>query len=420
MSRFLWSWTAVLCACGGQGVLLEPQAPQTSQPPQVPQTPQTPQLPEVGFAQEPPAVLRAEPRVLPLALGTGNVVDVEVNEKGEVLVLWRAHPDLFAQLYDKNGQPLTEVLLVHTEPRAGPHADATFLKGGSFVVVYGDALGTPTNLWLAVRMRRYDATGLPSPEETVDDNLSRPTVAALDDGGYVVVTQRYENQTGASQLRAYRYTASGAPIRARSALGLEGAYPRVWATREGGYMVSFSQERQGDSATVLRYDASDQALGRPATFDLRVDSMLMLPDDSLMILSQGIVKRFALDGSALSRGFEVGSSEGFGELTQSGCALGRCQLTAVWRERSSISLVGRMFDPLGQPIINPISQDTGTFEVAPEGVPPTRERPYGRTGYGDVKVSGGPNGGFAFIWTAWDLVEQRGTEFNLEGLLIMP
>ncbi len=363
----------------------------------------------------------AEPQLVALEVGQGNILDVEISDAGDVLFLWRLHPDLKARLYNRSGEPLTDAFVVHSEPRAGASGDAAFLKGGGFVVVYEDAEGSSTSLRLDLRMRRYDSSGAPigGEDELVSDNRSRPSVSALADGGFVAVAQRFESQVGASALHVHRYDADGGRSNGRSSLGVSGAYPKVWATSSGYQLRYFSAERSGPT-TMLRYDENDEVLAPPAMLGFPVDGVKRLSDDSLMVLSEGQIRRFSSGGSPLSAWSEVGEVLAPSDLALSGCGQGACVLTVLWGESFRGPLVARMFDTNGRPVESPVSKDDQLFEVAPQIEEPPTPRRGVRTNYGELGAGGGANGELALAWTAWDISEEGNIQTSLEAILITP
>lgn len=348
---------------------------------------------------------------------------MEVNESGDTLILWRQHPDLMLQLFDRTAQARTEPILVHTETQAGAVGKAAFLKGGGFVVVYEDALGGPTSFSLGLRMRLFDENGAPirSTDQNISNGRSRPTVSMLEDGGFVVIAQRFENQVGASPLRVHRFNDAGVPMRISSALGVEGAFPEVWGTRDGGYRVAFSDEERGRGTTLFSFGSDNLPATRPVQLGFHVSDLANLPDDSLIALSEGQIRRFSANGAPLSEWAEVGMpQEAQGRLAVSGCAVGPCVVTVFWSESTPGPLVARMFNLDGRAVVNPVSKDTGMFEVAPEGVELSPERREGRVSYSEFRVAGNQDGTLGFGWTAWDSIEGRGSQAVLEGLLISP
>ncbi len=411
--RFFWA-LLLLSACGRSDPLFELQPPgaaagagRVPMPVPPPVTPPPTRMPSATL----------------LSVGEGNVVDVEVHESGNTLFLWRRHPDLMVQLFDRSGQPLSPPTLVHTETQAGAVGKAAFLKDGGFVVAYEDAIGSPTSFDLGVRVRRYDTSGAPlrGSDQNVSDGRSRPAVTGLEDGGFAVIAQRFENQVGASPLRVHRFDDAGVPMRISSALGVEGAFPEVWGTRDGGYRVAFSDDERGRGTTLLSFGSDNLPATRPAQLGFDVSDLLNLPDDSLLALSDGQIRRFSANGAPLSEWAEVGMPEGAGgRLAVSGCAVGACVVTVFWSESIRGPLVARMFDLDGRAVVNPVSKDTEAFEVAPEGVDLSPEQREGRVSYSEFHVAGNHDGTLGFGWTARDMIEGRGSQAVLEGLLISP
>ncbi|MCC6002009.1 MAG: hypothetical protein JJU19_14275, partial [Pararhodobacter sp.] len=116
---------------------------------------------------------------------------------GNYVVVFRAgdnHPDnpadrpgIMARIFDDTGTPVTANFLVNEElgwRKAAPSVDT--LADGSFVVAWVDAgnFGPES----ATYWRRFDADGSPvTDEESLGARHSYVTVAALDDGGFMLV-----------------------------------------------------------------------------------------------------------------------------------------------------------------------------------------------------------------------------------------
>ena len=120
---------------------------------------------------------------------------IAMNSLGYFVVAWDGHPsrasedDIYARLYDPNGVPRGEPLVVNTI-RAGPQQWPRVAIGGrnEFIVVWEHDTGDPNAAEIAARY--FDETGLPLSDQfqlntyTLDDQRY-PDVAMTGDGSYL-------------------------------------------------------------------------------------------------------------------------------------------------------------------------------------------------------------------------------------------
>lgn len=181
--------------------------------------------------------------------------------------------DVFGQRFDAVGRPTGGEFRVN-DSRIGDQSepDLAALADGGFVVVWS-AGPLNSRLPVSVMARRFDADGQPSgPEHLVStppppgtvQYAYHPSVAALADGGYVAA------YVSANRLYAQRYAADGGRVGASIQLGEYGTSvynTLVIAAPGGGFVLAYTLDSHDAvrRTDVLgqRYDAAGNAMGQP-------------------------------------------------------------------------------------------------------------------------------------------------------------
>ncbi|HRL76514.1 MAG TPA: PKD domain-containing protein, partial [Candidatus Accumulibacter phosphatis] len=200
--------------------------------------------------------------------------------------------DITLQRWDNAGNKVGGELLVSTSPGSGTSQpgyqfvpDIAALADGDLLVVWRDDNGNDGSSH-GVYARRFDAATASFGDSFLVNtgNTSgaqyEPKVAALNDGGYVIVW-RDDNQDGSSAaVMGQRYDASGAavgsPFRANENTAGGQYQPDVIGLSTGGFVVSFYNDNWGSQGTysdvyVREYDAAgnpvdgDRQINDPAT-----------------------------------------------------------------------------------------------------------------------------------------------------------
>ena len=237
--------------------------------------------------------------------------------------------------------------------------DIATLADGGFVVTWHSA-GQDGSEW-GVYGQRYDAAGVATgPEFQVNtytsNNQYNPVVAALADGGFVVIWQSDHQDGSYTGVYGQRYDAAGIVVGPE--FRVDGsAYdyhrsPAITALADGGFVVTWtSQGQDGSGAGIYaqRYDASGVATGAEARVNTTTNSAQS--DSSVSALADG--------------GFVVVWAD------QSGTA-----------DTSSTGVIGQRFDAAGAAV-------GGEFRVNTE-TDSTQDEP---------SVTGLQGGGFVVTWT---------------------
>lgn len=189
--------------------------------------------------------------------------------------------DLYAYRYDATGAPLGLPFRINTSTASDQHTASISAIGDGGWVAAWQSQGQDSS-GAGVYSQRYDAVGNPVGGETlvnstVAGDQAHPSVAALADGGWIVVWMSDGVDGSGSGIVSQRYDASGALFGAQTLLngvltaGDQG-YPTVIAMPDGGYVVRWLSHDGVSAPTgarqmgvyIQRFDANGVILGPPA------------------------------------------------------------------------------------------------------------------------------------------------------------
>ena len=210
-----------------------------------------------------------------------------------------------------------------------------------------------------------------------------PNIAALEDGGYVVVWQDYGASESEGFIQGQRYGADGTPIGEQfristiedSSLGDEShALPKVAGLANGGFVVSWNvryEDDQSNSYTVhgQRFDASGQADGAHFNvFDVGAStgrsalaSVAALGDGGFVVIWQSdgngtmpeglLARRYGADNTVSNDVFivnaDIDGNQQYADVT----ALADGDFVVTWQsdsiDGSSTGIAGQRFDATG-------------------------------------------------------------------------
>lgn len=259
--------------------------------------------------------------------GTSNPVPIQVNTDswnyvvmprvavladGRYMAIWEGHDaanqgDIVAQIFNTDGTTASNQFLVNTTTLWHQmYPEVTQLADGGFIVAWNSGKADTGN---TVAFQRFNGAGQRVGGETAVGGLSGtqewPTVAALADGGWVVVWQRAVLGSSDFSIQAQVYNADGSTRGSGFTVnqGDAGAQvvPRVRATADGGFYVSWNSsgaardagidlwgrrfDRQGtaitDEVRINQTTTGDQGLGSVASLgDGRLLAVFTGPDAS--------------------------------------------------------------------------------------------------------------------------------------------
>ncbi len=175
--------------------------------------------------------------------------------------------DVYAQRYDASGVALDGEVQINTTTAGSQYQQAVAgLADGGYIVTWISYMQDGSE-W-GEYAQRYDANGIALGGE-VQINTSTagsqydPAVAALADGGYVVTWTSYNQHR--YDVYAQRYDANGIAVGGEVRIGTTGAIsdqPAVAALPDGGYVIVWRSWQDGsENVYAQRYDANGIALG---------------------------------------------------------------------------------------------------------------------------------------------------------------
>ena len=191
---------------------------------------------------------------------------------------------IYAQRYDASGNNVGDEFQVNTYTSSEQRdPSATALADGGFVITWmsNDQDGSSWGIYA----QRYDASGNSIADEFLvnasssDESQRDPSVAALNDGGFVI-TWSYENKG----IYAQRYDAAGNVSEVEFRVNTDTTYydsiyteahsPSVGALNDGGYIIAWDTGHNGGYSIAKgvyaqRYDANSETVGNE--FKLGID-----------------------------------------------------------------------------------------------------------------------------------------------------
>ena len=198
-------------------------------------------------------------------------------KNGGFVVSWISHGSddaskrgIYARVYNAQGMPLRDEFQIDTKVGYQQAPAIAALQGGGFVVVW---LGQLRTNEFAAYGQRYTANGARVGERsriyTQRLNyipLPLPSVAALNDGGFVVVWKDRKSAGELIHIFGQRYSAAGvrtsATFRVNRILGLsEDQKPKVAGLRDGGFVVAWVSKRKDHGIYGQRYNAQGARSG---------------------------------------------------------------------------------------------------------------------------------------------------------------
>ncbi len=261
------------------------------------------------------------------ALTGGGWVVAWVGDQGSG---WVSDYDIFARAYTPQGQGGAVFQLNGASDPAGGKVAVAALSHGGWLAVWPNAAGQ------GLQARQYDAAGQPLAaqfpvSESQSLSLSQPDVIGLKDGGWVVAWSQSNPNGSAGDVVLKRYDKLGAP------LAIDGAgssvantagnqvSPALAALKDGGWVMvwqSNGQDGQDSGIYAQRYSAAGQAEGtelrvNTTTAPLQSPAVTALLDGGYLVTWQSVEKdggypdfgiygqRFDAAGKALDPEFEI-------------------------------------------------------------------------------------------------------------------
>jgi len=183
---------------------------------------------------------------------------------------------VYFQRYDAAGNSIaTETLVNTTTTGDQDNSKVTALANGGFVITWEsdgqDGSGE------GVFLRIFDANGIAASSEIranseTSDNQDDPDIAALSNGGFVVVWESNLQDSGLNGIYFQRYNDSGVAQGSETSVNTttiaDQKRPRITGTNDGGFVVVWYDESTGDrEIKAQRYDASGGTIGGEASIN---------------------------------------------------------------------------------------------------------------------------------------------------------
>jgi Ca2+-binding RTX toxin-like protein len=203
---------------------------------------------------------------------------------------------IYAQRYDALGLAIGGETMANSttaDDQAFPSVAA--LTNGGYVVVWQSWIQDGSTY--GIYAQRFDATGVAVGSETrvnttTAENQLGPSVTALTNGGYVVTWSSNLQDGNSYGIYAQRYdsagTAVGPETRVNTTTLDEQSQVVAHALSSGGYVVvwqSLGQDGSGDGIYIQRYNAAGAAVGSESRANTTTDGYQSLP--SVASLSDG-------------------------------------------------------------------------------------------------------------------------------------
>ncbi|MEI9905252.1 MAG: calcium-binding protein [Asticcacaulis sp.] len=185
----------------------------------------------------------------------------------DFVVTWQTNSGLVMQLFDDDGGKIGGEIAINQTPGYKAFGGVVALTNGGFVVTWesdnqdGSSAG--------VYMRQFDATGQAVTSDLqvntyTDNGQSNPKIAVLADGSYVVTWDSYGENGYGMGIYAQHFSYSGkVGPEFEVSLGnpLDHTHPEIAALDDGGYVIVWAEGIGTQNIWAQRYDADDHAVG---------------------------------------------------------------------------------------------------------------------------------------------------------------
>ncbi len=216
---------------------------------------------------------------------------------GGFVVTWQSNGQdgggygIYGQRYSANGIPLGNEFAINTttaNDQSFPVVAA--LSDGGFVVVWESTAQDGSGI--GIYGRQYEVDGSAGSEFRINtytpDDQYAPAIATLSDGGYIVVWQSYGQDGDLYGIYGQRYTATGqaagGEIRVSTYATSHQINASVTGLADGGFIVtweSFGQDGSGFGVYAQRYDAAGNTAGLKVSGTANAD-VLTIGDQTLL------------------------------------------------------------------------------------------------------------------------------------------
>ena len=312
--------------------------------------------------------------------GFDQTCNVAVDADGDFVVVWEgrfdntSNRDIRARLYNHFGNPKGD------EFEVNPPAPATALQ----LRVAMDATGDFVVGWTGGNFRLYNANGTPKTDRlrvSTDADMDVTDVAMEDNGDFVAAWINYPNQVGSPpQVRARRFDADGTALAAAfTVITTDGTgsdfpeHPAVAMDADGDFVVVYERGSQfgGKDIRARRYTNTGAAAGSEFTISTTGQSGsfslsgVAMDDAGDFVVAgrsgttQIRARRYDSAGTALGSSFKVNTDSNVvedGDVTMGANG----DFTVVWTDHDDGFITGRRFSSAGVAESNEFNVDIFT------------------------------------------------------------
>ncbi len=293
----------------------------------------------------------------------------------------RTNFNIFAQIYDENGNKIRGEFPINVNPEARQVSpQVTGLSDGGFVVVWTDWAQEGDGR-SGVFGQRYDANGDKVDDEfhintTIDGFQSVEDIKALSNGGFVVTWSSTDQDGDGTGVYSQVYDASADKVGVETLVNTSTtgnqSQSQVTALDDGGFIVTWtsdiSPDRHNRNSNVIlqRFNALGEKVGAEVPVNtsatgLQGDSdITVLSDGSYVVVWRSIdqtngirsifTQRYASDGTALGAETFLASSEAILNSSPEVTALSDGGYVIVWNTSSgpaNLDVLAKRFDAEG-------------------------------------------------------------------------
>jgi hypothetical protein len=225
---------------------------------------------------------------------------------GSFVAVWQSFEQdgngwgVYVQVFSADGAKVSQEILANDSPlhnlKVGDQQRPALaaLTGGGFAVAWDGMRQTPTGgfLWDDVYLKMYSSVGdLAGPASGIvvnthtDNEQSHARIAALDDGGFVVVWQSLGQDSDGLGVYFQRFDDAGSPAGAETRVNTyvlgDQRQPRVAGLPSGGFVVVWettSQDAQGVGIMSRYFDAEGVAVTQEILVNTTTAKDQLAPD----------------------------------------------------------------------------------------------------------------------------------------------
>ena len=193
---------------------------------------------------------------------------------------------IYGQRYDENGDPVGSEFSINTSMVYRRNSSVAALENGGFVVTWDSSYFGDSAT--SVYGQRYNENGDPVGSEFrintyTDDRQELSSVAGLENGGFVVTWQSWGQDGESFGVYGQRYDSDGNPVDSEfrvSNTDDDQSKPSVTSLSDGGFLVTWNSLNQDGSRSSVhgqRYDSNGNSVGSEFQINTQTNGNQSLP-----------------------------------------------------------------------------------------------------------------------------------------------